>query len=157
MNETCPDNRFELIEKYKQRLIETTNIETETDEMKVIDSILFRFWQMGWLDKLEQPEPQWVPCSERLPEERDWYLGIFKEADTGWINPIPFICDYLLGKKNKFTTNRFFFPFTILISVLFISCVSSNYIEKNHVVNIEKIKSSGTYNTEPVNFEIKNL
>ena len=59
--------------------------------------------------------------------------------------------------KNIFTTNRFFFPFTILISVLFISCVSSNYIEKNHVVNIEKIKSSGTYNTEPVNFEIKNL
>lgn len=54
----------------------------------------------------EQPEPQWIPCSERLPEERDWYLGIFKEPDTGWINPLPFICDYLLGKKTKATTKE---------------------------------------------------
>ena len=49
---------------------------------------------------------QWIPCSERLPEERDWYLGIFKEPDTGWINPIPFICDYLLGTKTKATTKE---------------------------------------------------
>ena len=53
-----------------------------------------------------QPEPRWIPCSERLPEERDWYLGIFKEPDTGWINPIPFICDYLLGTKTKATTKE---------------------------------------------------
>ena len=51
-----------------------------------------------------QPEQQWIPCSEKLPKERDWYLGIFKEPDTGWINPIPFICDYLLGTKTKATT-----------------------------------------------------
>ena len=53
-----------------------------------------------------QPEPKYIPCSERLPEERDWYLGIFKEPDTGWINPLPFICDYLLGKKTKATTKE---------------------------------------------------
>ena len=53
-----------------------------------------------------QPEQRWIPCSERLPEERDWYLGIFKEPDTGWINPIPFICDYLLGTKTKATTKE---------------------------------------------------
>ena len=23
---------------------------------------------------LEQPEPQWIPCSERLPEKNDYYL-----------------------------------------------------------------------------------
>ena len=51
--EACTDNRFELIKKYKERLIEATNIETSKDEMAVIDNILFRFWQMGWLDKLE--------------------------------------------------------------------------------------------------------
>ena len=51
--EQCSDNRFELIKKYKERLIEATNIETAKDEMNVIDSILFRFWQMGWLDRLE--------------------------------------------------------------------------------------------------------
>ena len=53
-----------------------------------------------------QPELKWIHVSERLPEERDWYLGIFKEPDTGWINPIPFICDYLLGTKTKATTKE---------------------------------------------------
>lgn len=52
----CSDNRFELIEKYKQKLIKATNIETAKDEMKVLDSILFRLWQIGWLDKLEKEE-----------------------------------------------------------------------------------------------------
>ena len=67
---------------------------------------------IAWLDAAaesvkELPSAQqWIPVSERLPEERDWYLGIFKEADTGWINPIPFICDYLLGKKTKATTKE---------------------------------------------------
>lgn len=55
---------------------------------------------------IEERKTEWTPCSERLPELRDWYLGIFKEPDTGWINPIPFICDYLLGKKTKATTKE---------------------------------------------------
>ena len=49
MCDTCGDNRFELIEKYKQKLIESTNISDSPEEMAVIDNILFRFWQMGWL------------------------------------------------------------------------------------------------------------
>lgn len=49
MNEVCGDNRFEIIAEYKKRLIEGTNIESSPEEMAVIDSILFRFWQMGWL------------------------------------------------------------------------------------------------------------
>lgn len=53
MSELCTDNRFELIEKYKAKLIEATNIECDTLDMAAIDSILFRFWQMGWLDKLD--------------------------------------------------------------------------------------------------------
>ena len=61
MNEVCSDNRFELIEKYKNKLIESTNIEDDADDMKAIDSILFRFWQMGWLDKLEL-----MPCEEAI-------------------------------------------------------------------------------------------
>ena len=51
-----------------------------------------------------EPEQRWIPVTERLPEDRDWYLGIFKELDTGWINPIPFICDYV-GHKTSITTN----------------------------------------------------
>ena len=51
-------------------------------------------------------EEKWIPVSDRLPEYRDWYLGIFKEPDTGWINPIPFICDYV-GHPTKITTKDF--------------------------------------------------
>ena len=50
------DNRFKLIAKYKKELIENTNITTSLKEMLVLDDILFRFWQMGWLDKLEKSE-----------------------------------------------------------------------------------------------------
>jgi len=51
------------------------------------------------------PKHRWIPVSERLPEDRDWYLGIFKEPDTGWVNPLPFICDYV-GSETKATTKE---------------------------------------------------
>ena len=58
--EICGDNRFEIIAKAKEDLINSTNIETSPDEMKVLDNFLFRCWQMDWLDKydkkLEQPD-----------------------------------------------------------------------------------------------------
>ena len=47
------DNGFKIIEKYKQELIENTNIRTSPEEMAALDDILFRFWQMGWFDKIE--------------------------------------------------------------------------------------------------------
>ena len=46
---------------------------------------------------------KWIPVSEELPDDREWYLAIFQETDTGWVNPLPFICEYL-GKVTKFTT-----------------------------------------------------
>lgn len=57
--EICGDNRFEIIAKAKEHLLEATNIDTSEDEMKVLDTFLFRCWQMGWLDRYdEQTEPQ---------------------------------------------------------------------------------------------------
>lgn len=53
MNETCGDNRFEIIQKAKDDLLASTNIGSSPDELKVLDSILFRAWQKGWLDKYE--------------------------------------------------------------------------------------------------------
>ena len=67
-HEVCGDNRFELIEKYKNKLLDGTNIDQSKDEMAVIDGILFRFWQMRWLDKLEQFDRQKAEI-ERLSEE----------------------------------------------------------------------------------------
>lgn len=63
MYDTCDDNRFELIDKYKKQLIESTNVEDSPDEMSVIDTILFRFYQLGWLEKLERVRDgdRWVP------------------------------------------------------------------------------------------------
>jgi len=71
MSELCTDNRFELIEKYKAKLIEATNIETDTLGMAAIDSILFRFWQMGWLDKLDADAVPVVRC-----RDCKWHDGI---------------------------------------------------------------------------------
>ena len=45
----------------------------------------------------------WIPCSERLPEERDWYLAVFEEVDTGFIG-LPYIADYLMGEHTIATT-----------------------------------------------------
>lgn len=52
--EICSDNRFEIIDAAKKDLLESTNINTSPDEMKVLDNFLFRCWQMGWLDKYEK-------------------------------------------------------------------------------------------------------
>ena len=50
------DGRFEIIAKAKEAIIRSTNIETSEDEMKVLDSFLFRCWQMGWLDMYEEKQ-----------------------------------------------------------------------------------------------------
>lgn len=54
MCEVCSDDRFKIIEKAKKDIIESTNISTSEEEMKVIDNFLFRCWQMGWLDKYKE-------------------------------------------------------------------------------------------------------
>ena len=51
----------------------------------------------------EQCNNGWIPCSERLPEERDWYLAVFEEVDTGFIG-IPYIAEYLMGARTRYTT-----------------------------------------------------
>lgn len=67
----------------------------------------FTVEQVGEIIKAVTPqELRWIPVSERLPNDRDWYLGIFKEPDTGWINPLPFICDYV-GCETKATTKEY--------------------------------------------------
>ena len=53
MNTVCGDNRLEIIQRAKEELLHGTNIESSQDEMKVLDSLLFRAWQMGWLDEYE--------------------------------------------------------------------------------------------------------
>ena len=54
--EICGDNRFLVIERAKNDLFESTNIEMAPKEIEVIDIILFRCWHMGWLKKYEQKD-----------------------------------------------------------------------------------------------------
>lgn len=61
MNYICDDNRFKIIARYKKELMEATNIEDSLDEMAVLDNILFRFWQMGWLNDPEPIEKSTLP------------------------------------------------------------------------------------------------
>ncbi len=72
----CNDNSLELIKKYKNKLIESTNVEISKDEMVGIDFILFRFWKKGLLDKLED--------FDRQKAEIEKYKNIKTTMDEFW-------------------------------------------------------------------------
>ena len=72
MADICGDNRFELIEKYKQKLLDATNISDSHEEMAVIDNILFRFWQMGWLNGELFGNSEQLDCSDCVNHGGDW-------------------------------------------------------------------------------------
>lgn len=46
----------------------------------------------------------WIPCSERLPSERDWYLAVFKEPDTDFVL-VPRVAEHI-GETTEATTNE---------------------------------------------------
>ena len=102
MGGICGDNRFEVIAKAKKELLFSTNIDTAKDEMKVIDSFLFRCWQMGWLDRYDKPrEPLDIPTmttefikEHGLPCPNNY---IFKDENGNVINATKIV----LEKKKK--------------------------------------------------------
>ena len=67
MSEICGDNRFEIIERAKTDLLDSTNIHTSPKEMEVLDNFLFRCWQMGWLDKYDDTKVNW--CGAKMEGE----------------------------------------------------------------------------------------
>ena len=86
-NSICGDNRFEIIEKAKEMLLNATNIEDSKEEMKVLTNILFRMWQVGLineekLDKLNETVADALICIEQL---EDLEL-VDKEKIQKWID-----------------------------------------------------------------------
>ena len=77
MSYTCGDNRFDIIQKAKDDLLESTNIASSQDEMKVLDSVLFRAWQMGWLKKYSQENMTFGDALEALKDGQ-------RVARKGW-------------------------------------------------------------------------
>ena len=59
-----------------------------------------RLWKSAYERGKAEAEQRWIPVSERLPEERDWYLAVFKESDTGF-QLIPRVADYIGMGENK--------------------------------------------------------
>jgi hypothetical protein len=45
------------------------------------------------LSTSEKPN-KWIPVSERLPEDKDWNLAVFREKDTGY-QCIPRVASYV--------------------------------------------------------------
>ena len=83
----CGDNRFELIDKARRDIIAKTNVESSPDEMKVLDSFLFRAWQMGWLGKYdvivpEQKPAEWSEEDENIRKALVWHL----KADVDFVS-----------------------------------------------------------------------
>lgn len=66
MADICNDDRFEMIKRVKERLIKGTNIEARPEEMAVIDSILFRFWQLGWLEYIDDGDNDLRYCIDYI-------------------------------------------------------------------------------------------
>jgi hypothetical protein len=58
------------------------------------------------LADLEQDEKEngWIPVSERLPEERDWFLAVFRELDTGY-QLIPRVAEFINRPDDEHATS----------------------------------------------------
>lgn len=81
INPPVCDDRFEIIAEARKHIIEATNIEHSPDEMKVLDTFLFRCWQMGWLRQYEKTE-QIEPKTEQKAEGYRWVnYRPFKDTD----------------------------------------------------------------------------
>ena len=68
-----------------------------------IDSEMWQALEMG-IEALKKQE--WISSRDRLPDDRNWYLGIFREHDTGWVSSIPYVCDYV-GRETPITTRDY--------------------------------------------------
>lgn len=90
MGDTCTDDRFVLIEAAKKDLLESTNIDASPDEMKVLDSFIFRCWQMGWLNGYKNTQFKTInPKKKTICINFD---GVIHDYSKGWQGVDVFNC-----------------------------------------------------------------
>lgn len=67
-----------------------------------------RYHEWGMHEGYEEAKdqiPKWhLVADGDLPNDRQWYLAMFQEVDTGFVG-LPYIADYLNGKRTKYTTD----------------------------------------------------
>ena len=109
MSETCGDNRFEIIQRAKEDLIQATNIEGSQDEMKVLDSFLFRALQMGWLDKYEPDYKERMKKEYRQLKDRYNKLhAMVVKYEAGTLDFTP-TCSLELLKEQKAAMGKYLY------------------------------------------------
>lgn len=84
------------------RAVQNYGINVNKEELEKALAYDRHQYNQGYYDGLNADK--WIPCSERLPSERDWYLAVFKEPDTDFVL-VPRVADYI-GKTTKGTTNE---------------------------------------------------
>ena len=82
----------EMVKKLAEKALDEYVYKNKTlrEWINIIDNFDFA------IDKVTKAlleQTRWIPCSERLPEERNWYLAVFREKDTGF-QLIPRVADY---------------------------------------------------------------
>lgn len=107
--DVCGDNRFKIIEAAKERLLRCTNIETSPEEMKCLDSFLFRCWQMRWIDEkiLGDENPKQVnnttcrKALESISNLADAILGESEKCDANIVAILDECRDALSSKPRN--------------------------------------------------------
>lgn len=135
--QVCNDNRFELIEKAKQRLIKATNIETSPEEMKVLDSILFRFWQMGWL---ENNNENYEILKERLEDKQKQLLRDIRYDYEKLFE--------LKEQLNYYTKEKWQLNAIIRDIESYSNCIEKHYILIKQIEDIENMLHNSPVNQE---------
>lgn len=109
----CGDDRFKIIGEAKKDIIEKTNIAENklSMELPLLDGILTRVWQTGWLNKKQKPE--WseedekqirqierivkdAGCTQKLQEQiHNWFKSLRPQPKEEG-------CDYITPNKKFF-------------------------------------------------------
>jgi len=97
-------DKFQIFHKYVEDIMGRP-VYTHEMGTKVVDDLIKEKARPDFIalcadDSSSEIPTGWIPVSERLPEERDWYLAVFKEIDTGY-QLIPRVADYIGNGKNE--------------------------------------------------------
>ena len=80
MKAICGDNRYEIIAKVKEHLLESTNIDMHPEELLQVDNILFRLWQLDYfnLEAIPNLKEENNHLRERLNKETEVLQGLMR-------------------------------------------------------------------------------
>ena len=91
---------IELLDSLHEKILKSKFAEEVTEAE--IDALVKA--KQGLNENKQSLNDGWIPCSERLPQERDWFLAVFKEPDT-MFTLVPRVAEYQ-KTISEYTTNE---------------------------------------------------